>query len=601
MGYDAKGLARKDAKALQAVEQGAAIHRYMEEKYKFKVTFAKPPANCKEPEKDSAYRGPLYDPKGFDAKVLPWLDWAKKVGLEKAYYVLHESRFDGDAILMNFGEMLGGQPYSWKPQTKALFDQQVQNTLDYCRALRKVAPDAKIVLVNDGAQYAFEYMKAGFPADAFDVLGLELYGYQHLPEAQPDWLTVLGDLYTNKRMQAKYGYNKPVWATEALYHSTRPGEMWMHEQGVLMVREAMICLAYGVERMAACNTTNDCANSYGKSLWGRAGVCFRDPEYNPKTSFAMYAWLTQVLDQAKYAGKLKHNSTSLHALDFKTRDGQHIYPFWVVAGKQKVTLQVEDDKAIVYDCYGNTLPVKTVDGQITLEVTDTPIYLAGTVVSAIAGREPIEIMPPKGEPLHKFDDLKQIKPLEAPNKSLNKIGVTPQVQGQYRTAITTVDGKQALQIELLDDKDERKLLPRYGEFELAKPIPLPSRPFALNVHAKGNGGWGKLILELTDAKGHKFTSISDGAAGNRGLPYFVFDGWQTMSIPLPGQFQADPTVKWPANESWQANGPVVYPLKLTKITVLMRPHILYIDEERNVENRSIYLESVSVTEAPEGM
>jgi hypothetical protein len=572
----------------------------MADKYKFKVTFAKPPT-CKALEKDSAYRGLLYDPEGFRAKVLPWIAWAKKSGMDDAYFILHESRYDGDAILMNFSEMLGGAAYQWKPETRALFNQQFQNVTDYCRALKKAAPDARIVLINDGPQYALEYLKAGFPADAFDVLGLEVCGYAHLPEAQPNWLTVLGDLYTTKLMQARYGYHKPVWLTEALYHGTRPGGMWMHEQGVIAVREAMIVLAYGVERMTSANTTNNCANSYGKSLWGSAGVCFRDPEYNPKASFAMYAWLTQVLDQARYAGKLRHDSTTLHVLDFKRADGSHVYPLWVVAGRQNVALKVDGGKPVVYDCYGNTIPAAAKDGHLVVEVADAPVYVTGTVASAVAARQCVELAAPEGRQVLTFTDAGQVKMIDAPNKGLERLGVTPQIRGQYRTAIASVDGRQALQIELLDDEDGRKILPRYAEFALARPLALPGRPFAINVHAKGNGAWGRLALELTDAKGRKFTSLADDATTYRGLPYFVFDGWQTMQVLMPGQFQADPSMKWPASDNWPGAGEVAWPLTLTKIIVLMRPHILYVDEERNVDNRSVYIESMSVTEAPEGM
>ena len=44
-----------------------------------------------------------------------------------------------------------------------------------------------------------------------------------------------------------------------------------------------------------------------------------------------------------------------------------------------------------------------------------------------------------------------------------------------------------------------------------------------------------------------------------------------------------------------------YPLKLTKIMVSMRPHILYVDEERAIENRRILIERISVVQAPAGM
>ena len=228
----------------------------------------------------------------------------------------------------------------------------------------------------------------------------------------------------------------------------------------------------------------------------------------------------------------------------------------MVAGKQKVALKTQDDKAVVYDCYGNTLPAGTKDGQIVVEVTDTPIYVTGTVVSAIADRQSVELKTPQGQKVATFTDAGQVKVIEAPARVPRRVSVTPVLQGKYRAAIANVDGRRALQIELLDDNDPRKLLPRYGEFELAKPITLPGRPFALNVHAKGNGGWGKLVLALTDAKGHKFTSLGEGHAANRGLPYVAFDGWHTMQILLPGQFRADESMRWPANRDWGAWGKV---------------------------------------------
>ena len=599
----AEDSARQKAKGGQTIEDQAETHRQIAEKYHVKVTFAKPPLKhvLRKDKEKGAFNGPIFDQEFFRANVLPYIDWNRKIGRDNSYFILHESRFGGDSMLMRFNELLGGEPYAWPPETKPLFQQQFQNVRDYCRAIKKAVPDAKVVLVNDGAQFAMEYLKAGFPADAFDVIGLEMYGYHYLPESQPGWLNVMADLQISKLMQEKYGYHKSVWLTEALYHSTHPGGMWLHEQAVIMVREAMICLACGVQRMTSSNTTNDCANPYGKSLWGKAGVCFREPDYNPKTSFAMYAWLTQVLDQAKFAGKLKHDSTSLHALDFKKADGSHVYPLWVVSGKQKVTLDVQDDKAVVYDCYGNVVPARIAAGQLAVEVADAPLYVTGTLVSAVAGHQPVEVAPPAGRIVACLAGAAPFTRSDTADTCPKGFNMLPVVRGNYRAEIADADGKPALRIELLDDGDPRKLAPRYGEFTLARPIPLPGRPFALNVRAKGNGGWGKLVLEVTDAKGARFISLPEGGAANRGLPYFIFDGWQTMPIPLPGHFQADPSLKWPASGDWQGPGEITYPLSLTKVMVLMRPQILYLDQQRNVENRAVYLESLSVTEAPEGM
>jgi len=95
--------------------------------------------------------------------------------------------------------------------------------------------------------------------------------------------------------QAKYGYqDKPVWTTEALYHSTAPNSLSLHAQSGIEVREAMLALANGVQRMCAAGLLRDCTDDYRLSNWAWRGFCFREPEMNPKPSYAMYAWLTQI-------------------------------------------------------------------------------------------------------------------------------------------------------------------------------------------------------------------------------------------------------------------------------------------------------------------
>jgi hypothetical protein len=49
------------------------------------------------------------------------------------------------------------------------------------------------------------------------------------------------------------------------------------------------------------------------------------------------------------------------------------------------------------------------------------------------------------------------------------------------------------------------------------------------------------------------------------------------------------------------DSPVDYPVKLTRIIVTMRPHILYVDEEIPVDNCVIYLDRLGVVDPPEGM
>lgn len=47
--------------------------------------------------------------------------------------------------------------------------------------------------------------------------------------------------------------------------------------------------------------------------------------------------------------------------------------------------------------------------------------------------------------------------------------------------------------------------------------------------------------------------------------------------------------------------PVDYPVRLTKIIVTMRPHILYVNEEIPVRNRVIWIDRLGIVGPPERM
>ena len=414
------------------------------------------------------------------------------------------------------------------------------------------------MLINDYPAVGAEYMKRAFPKDAFDCFGSEGAMFMREPERQPDWLCLLGVLQSWKRAQAKYGYqDKPLWTTEALYHSTNPGNLSLHGQGVRYVRDALLALANGVQRLAAQGGVNDSADDYRWSNWGSIGYCFRDPEFNPKPSFALFAWLTQILDQAQYAGKLPAGSTSLHVLDFKRQDGSHVYPVWVVRGRQEVTLEVAGGAAVVYDPFGNRLPAKPADKRLTLTVTDTPIYVTGTKVTGVADRQAVELPQEAGRVLLELEDTQRVKAVEKPSAVLEASWDYPRRKGAFKIEPATEDGTAALRVELLPDPEERKLLQRYVELAVAPPLVLPGRPYALTARVKGNGGWGRIMFELVDARGRVWTSCGNQYSGstnssdNRGDSYISFDGWQTLTIPLPGQYASpDQVVAWPHNFNW---------------------------------------------------
>jgi hypothetical protein len=612
-----------------APEKVTEMLRELKEKYRLTLTIQSPPEAYQRKEG-------WYDAAQFQEKVVPWLADAQKRGLDNTYKVLHESR-SSMALVRRFSECFGGEPYDMPADEKTKLEKQFANVKQYTEALKKADPNAKIVLINDYPAVAAEYLKRGFPGGNFDAIGLESANFMREPERQPDWLSLLGTMAQIRRMQAQYGYDKPVWLTEALYHATNPGSLDTHQQGVIYVREAMLALANGVQRMAAAGLIADSADDYYWTNWGAAGFCERDPEYNPKPSYAMYAWLTQVLDQARFAAAIKSDSTVLHVLDFQKPDKSHVYPVWTVRGRQSVTLQTQGGAPVVYDVYGNRLDVPVRNGRIVLDVTDTPQYVTGTTVTAVAERKPVEVPREAGQAVTEFDDATQWKVVGGPSEVLKTNWSTPFIQGDFATSFVQEDGASTLRLELKDDSDARKLLPRYIQLALAQPIELKGRPSALTVRLKGNGGWGRVMFELVDGAGRIWTSSGNqlpgatNAADSEGVSFVSFDGWQTIAMPLPGQYSSpDQFVHWPRNFDWWPTGPVVdkelaariaaataanvpkmpiadghdvvtYPLKLTKIIVTMRPHILYVNDEVPIGNRVIYLDKIGVIEAAPGM
>ena len=493
----------------------------------------------------------------FQEKVAPYLREFAAYGTHAIYKVLHENRSSG-ALLLRFNEFLGGDPYDMPEDEDARIRKQFDYVVQYCRAIKKTVPGAEIVLINDYPAVGIEYMKRGIPKDAFDYFGSEGAMFMREPERQPDWLSLLGNMHTWNRARKKYGYeDKPVWTTEALYHSTNPGNLSLHKQAVIYAREAMLALALGVGRIHGHGAPRDYTSDYRWSNWGMTGFCFRDPEFNPKPSFCMMSWVTQVLDQAKPVGFVKHDSASLHVLDYAKQDGSRIYPTWVVRGVQKVTLKVKEGEAVVYDCYGNAVEAKLADGTLSFLVTNAPSYVTGTVVESVVSREPMEVEREAGEIVLELDDPKQFEVEKRRSETLEGNFDYPRIKGTFTTDYTQENDVTALEVSLQPDDDPRKLLQRYVELQFRKPVELPGRPYALAARVKGNGAWGKVMFEFVDARGRVWTSCGSQAPGGvnssdcKGDSFVSFDGWQTMTIPLPGQYPGeDQFVAWPRNFDW---------------------------------------------------
>jgi hypothetical protein len=240
-----------------------------------------------------------------------------------------------------------------------------------------------------------------------------------------------------------------------------------------------------------------------------------------------------------------------------------VYPVWCVRGRQDVTLIVKGGRPAVADVYGNPIPTTVTDGRLSVQVTDTPVYITGTSIEGVADRKPVEEKAEGGSPIIEFDQAGLFVVEASTNRILEGNWDFPRIKGDYAVDFVQEDGASAVKLELKDDPDPRKLLQRYVELKLTKPIVLKKTAEAFAARVKGNGSWGRVMFELIDAEGRIWTACGNQYAGscnasdNRGDSYISFDGWRTLSIDLPGRYPATDLMAYRASTThwWPENTP----------------------------------------------
>ncbi|MCX7705962.1 MAG: hypothetical protein N2115_06885, partial [bacterium] len=161
--------------------------------------------------------------------------------------------------------------------------------------------------------------------------------------------------------------------------------------------------------------------------------------------------------------------------------------------------------------------------------------------------------------------------------------------GKMSAHIEQVDnkyGNTALAIKLLPQERERKTMPFYTTIVPEKPIVIPGKPSHIGLWVKANSDWGRIVYCLKDANGEKW--ISNGKNGEWNVDdvhcasMFCFDGWRYLRFELPGNQPYDcfrePGTCWWGN--YDGDGIVDLPLKVEKIFVERRTHVIVADELR---------------------
>jgi hypothetical protein len=186
-----------------------------------------------------------------------------------------------------------------------------------------------------------------------------------------------------------------------------------------------------------------------------------------------------------------------------------------------------------------------------------------------------------------------------------------------------------LQITPKESASENEYLPYYTALEHVSGIEIPGEPTEIGLMVNGNGGWGRIIFEFTDAKGQTWTSI--GAAQGGDPPHWMndwmskediermgelqigdwntndawqrsrinFEGWRYLRFPMPGNYPGE-GYHWPYSSQWRhtGDGIVYYPIKFTRLILETPQKVLRMKEFKPVARKDIYLKDLMVTYRP---
>src|SRR5690606_26065070 len=91
----------------------------------------------------------------------------------------------------------------------------------------------------------------------------------------------------------------------------------------------------------------------------------------------------------------------------------------------------------------------------------------------------------------------------------------PRQPGSFEVKnVASVAGKDnVLEVKPTKPNTENWWMPQYTQLQLKKPVTIDGKPTHIGLMVNGNGGWGRVILELEDAKGQRWTSLGAEAKG----------------------------------------------------------------------------------------
>ncbi|MBL9133188.1 MAG: hypothetical protein JNG86_18405, partial [Verrucomicrobiaceae bacterium] len=558
----------------------------------------------------------------------------------KNVLIFHENAISGPHIMRTPDVFTGRPPYKLDETEQAKFDAMWKEAIDTAKATRERFPDAKISFGNGNPHLMEEFARHKFPRELFDSRGNEAGAFMRMPETQPlDFVANNASLWMDRQILDHYGY-KDVPVTqcyEICYPSTNPGNLSLRTQAAYYVRHMIHSLVWGVPVIRP-SCISDVGNSYQFSNWGSCGLCFAKPELSPKPSYVAMATLTRMLDGAKFSRIVETGSPVVYAVEFKKREGGFVTVAWTVRGKVQIGWLYEAPQGMpeFHDIMGNkSTTIFDVGVQWVLSEEPTFIVTQGpiTQIGPGAGDKPLVSKSRiKAQAISLLAKVTDWQLETTANTELEWFNFeNPRRKGDFAFAdVAEFEGeKGCFSVTPKLPCPGSPHLPMYAVLKLKKPVEIPGVPTEIGLMVNGNGGWGRIIFELEDAGGQRWTSIGAAMKGeatrwmadwmsekelaamkqmhvadwNTNDPWqrsrINFEGWRYLKFPLPGQYDGE-GYHWPANSQWKSTGDgiVKHPLKFTKLIIEMPEKVLYLNKMITVPRPEIYLKGLQATYQP---
>jgi len=498
-------------------------------------------------------------------------------------------------------------------------------------SIREAWPNTKICIPWGDPLFSVALLRAGFPKNLIDGSGLDMIGFERLPEQQLAQMST-HRLYILKEEYKKAGITDPMLVyIEGIFSPTEPGALTWEEQAERYHRWTLLSMAYGVERFHAGWFAFDCADYYGADHYGGCGIQRRIPYMDPKPAYAHFATMTRHLERAKFEKWLPTGSNTAYCLQFR-KDGQPLYALWTVRGKRPVTVTLAGDAAFTLtDSMDNGVEMKTQGGKVTFTIGESPVYVTGTgeILAVSLGAPdhadsvqwarnrnqetwhdgPAVKAPPvqKEITIAGFGDGSWTNVAERDETYENNNFDVKRFPGKM-SAKVTADAERPgkfLAIHLEKQDTERKVMPYYTTLKPKAPVEIPGRAAALGVWVKAHSDWGRVVYELRDSKGELWLSCGQKDDWNNndehGWSQFNFDGWRYLRFELPASAPYDSYREFGSTwwGSYDGDGVVDLPLKLEKVIVERRTHVMYVNDIQPADPADVLLgELIAEYETP---